>query len=286
MDTKGNSKGNTETNAVANQKVSVLIIGQNAAHTLDRCLTSLKAFDEVVYVDGGSTDNSVKIASSYENVVVFENPWPGFIAQRNYSLEKANHNWCFMIDADEEVCPETVEEIYRILNHNPQKLMYKIVRTEFYLGMALESGYGKSDYQERLFDKRHVKYFGGVHHGHLIDGVPSDQASDKVGSLDPKFRINHDDTYGLNEWIKKLPRFATIVAEEKIKAGKTSGKLEVFVGFFYTFFQILFKSLSLGKVGFVIAIQTALYKCLVKLIIYERRHIGFDHQQKEGKYLG
>lgn len=273
-------------NTKASQKVSVLLIGQNAAHTLNRCFASLKDFDEVVYVDGGSTDNSVELARSYDNVVVYENKWPGFIAQRNFSLEKASYDWCFMIDADEEVMPDTVKEIYRVVNNNPEKLMYKIVRTEFYLGLALESGYGKSDYQERLFHKDHVKYFGGVHHGHLIDGVPSDQAPEKVGAFDPKFRIDHDKSYGLNEWIQKLPRFATIVAEEKIKSGKKAGKVEVFFAFFYTFFQILFKSISLGKVGFVIAAQTALYKCLVKLIIYERHHIGFDHQQKEGKYLG
>lgn len=267
-------------------KISVLIIGQNAALTLDRCLSSVKAFEEVVYVDGGSTDDSIAIAKKYPNVVVHENKWPGFIPQRNFSLEKATHDWCFMIDADEAVCEDTVQEIYRVVNAGPEKPMYKIVRTEFYLGEKLESGFGKSDYQERLFDKKRVKYFGGVHHGHLIDGTPSGDVPEKVGAFDKKFRILHDETYGLKDWTIKLPRFAMIVAEEKINAGKKVTAFGVVFSFFWAFFQTMRKSLALGKVGFVIAVQTALYKCLVKLITYERNTIGFDNKTEEKKYLG
>ncbi len=268
------------------QKVSVLIIGQNCEQFLKRCLDSLVRFEEVVFVDGGSKDKTVEIANSYENVSVYVNAWPGFIEQRNFSLTKATHDWCFMIDADEMCEPVTVDEIYRVINNNPTKVMYRIVRTEYYLGKQLESGYGHSDYQERLFLKDRVKYFGGVHHGHLIDGKPSDQTPDLVGDFSRQFRIRHDESYGLNDWIIKLPRFSTVVAEEKIKANKKTSASLVFIAFVGTFFQIYFKSRSLGKVGFITAIQTAIYRCLVKLIIYEKQEIGFDQRQKESRNLG
>ncbi len=268
------------------QKVSVLIIGQNCERFLKRCLDSLIKFDEVVFIDGGSSDRTVEIAKSYKNVSLYVNSWPGFIEQRNFSLTKATHDWCFMIDADEMVEEDTVEEIYKIVNNNPDKVMYRIVRTEYYLGEKLESGYGHSDYQERLFVKNRVKYFGGVHHGHLIDGKPSGEQGHLVADLPYNFRIRHDESYGLNDWIIKLPRFSTIVAEEKIKTNKKTNAFLVFIAFVGSFFQIWSKSRSLGKVGFVIAIQTAIYRCLVKLIIYEQQEIGFDKRQSEDRSLG
>lgn len=268
------------------QKISVLLIAQNAQEHLKRCLDSLKSFDEVVFVDGGSTDQTLEIAKTYPNVVIYENPWPGFIEQRNFSLEKASFDWCFMIDADEELAPEAAEEIYRIVNNNPDKILYRIKRTEFYLGKALETGFGHSDYQERLFKKQHIRYTGGTHHEHLIDGKSTQEMSHLVADLDEKYRVHHDHTYGLHAWITKLPRFSIYIAQEKLSRNKKTNAFIVVLSFIGTFFQIFFKSYRLGKVGFIIAIQTALYRCLVKLIIYEEQYIGFDKVTERKKYLG
>lgn len=268
------------------QKISVLLIAQNSEKQIKRCLDSLVRFDEVVFVDGGSEDKTIEIAKSYSNVVVFENPWPGFIEQRNFSLTKATHDWCFMIDADEKVEADAVEEIYKIVNSNPKEVMFKIMRTEFYLGQKLENGYGSSDWQERLFVKNRVSYYGGVHHKHYIDGKPLRKSSHLVGEINPKLRVLHDQTYGLDAWIKKLPRFAFTVADEKISKGRSTNAFVVLVSFIGTFIQIFLKSFKLGRVGFVIAVQTALYRCLVKLLIYENSNIGFDKRRDIGENLG
>lgn len=268
------------------QKVSVLIIGQNCAPFLRRCLDSLKRFDEVIFIDGGSKDDTIEIAKTYPNVSLYENPWPGFIEQRNFSLSKASHDWCFMIDTDEMVEEDTVEEIYRVINDNPNKVLYKIMRSEFYLGTQLETGYGRSDYQERLFIRDRVKYFGGNHHEHLIDGIPSKEKIELVAEFPKHFRIRHDESYGLHDWISKIPRFVLLVAEEKIQANKKTNAFLVFIAFVGTFFQIWIKNRGLGKVGFIIAIQTAVYRCLVKLKVYEHQQIGFDKKKSIDKYLG
>lgn len=268
------------------QKVSVLIIGQNCGPFLKRCLDSLIRFDEVVFIDGGSKDNTIQIAKSYPNVCLYENPWPGFIEQRNFSLIKATHDWCFMIDTDEMVEENTVDEIFQIVNNNPDKVLYKIMRTEYYLGTQLETGYGHSDYQERLFVRNRVKYFGGNHHGHLIDGIASTENQHLVGEFPKNLRIRHDESYGLNDWISKIPRFVLLVAEEKIQTNKKTNALLVLISFVGTFFQIWFKCRRLGKVGFVIATQTAVYRGLVKLKIYEHQHIGFDKNKLRNQYLG
>src|SRR5690606_25879751 len=147
--------------------VSVVIIAQNAAAFLPRCLDSLREFAEVVIIDGGSTDQSNQVYQEYPNVVVHHNPWPGFIEQRNLSLKKASYPWCLMLDTDEAVSPELVKEIKQVIQDPNAAVMYRIVRTEYFEGHAIESGFGASDYQERLFKRERITYGGGVHHVHL-----------------------------------------------------------------------------------------------------------------------
>ena len=94
-------------------KISVLLLTQNSENTIRRCLDSLNDFAEVVVIDGGSQDQTQRIVEEYENTVFYFNPWPGFIAQRNYSITKASYDWCFMIDSDEAVTSDLVKEIKR-----------------------------------------------------------------------------------------------------------------------------------------------------------------------------
>ncbi len=66
-------------------QISVILLVQNSAKTLGRCLDSLRSFAEVVCIDGGSYDQTPEIIKTYSNTKYFYHPWPGFIAQRNYS---------------------------------------------------------------------------------------------------------------------------------------------------------------------------------------------------------
>jgi len=269
------------------KKISVLMLTQNSEKFIKRCMDSLIKFDEVVVIDGGSTDKTLEIAASYPNAAIYENEWPGFIAQRNFSIDKASHEWCFMIDSDEKLTPELADELYRVVNDNPDKVLYNVCRTEYYLGEEVSTGHGKSWWQERLFIKDRVRYTGGNHHEHLIDGKSVQEQADKVGHINQEYRVLHDPTYGIEDWAKKMPRFILLVANEKFEKGKRVGALEVLGTLFWTFFQIFKKSWPLGKLGFVISVQTAIFRALVKLVIYEKSKIGFSSKSEvHNKYLG
>ena len=262
---------------------SVLLICQNAEKTIDRCLSSLIDFVEVVLVDGGSTDSTLELVKKYENVNVFENPWPGFIKQRNYSIEKATQKWSFMIDSDEVLTVELRDEIRKVVESNQERYpMYSVVRTEFFLGEAIEHGFGASDWQERLFVTNRVSYTGGVHHEHIIDGAHQNDCRDKIGFINRSARVLHDTDYGLIDWVKKLPRFAALRADEKIQKqpGREVSAAEVFFTFIGTFFKIYLKSYKNGKVGVMISFTTAINRCLAKLIMYENYVFSFDRNKK------
>jgi len=77
---------------------------KNEAKLLPQCLESIKEHvDEIIIVDTGSTDDTVAIAESF-GANVYHHPWEdNFSKHRNQSLEYATCEWCFIIDADEEL---------------------------------------------------------------------------------------------------------------------------------------------------------------------------------------
>ncbi|MBS1717323.1 MAG: tetratricopeptide repeat protein [Armatimonadetes bacterium] len=93
--------------------LSATMIMKNEAKNLDRTLTALKKVcDEIVIVDTGSTDNSVKIARKYGCKLGYYQ-WDGsFAAPRNLSLDMCTSDWALAIDCDEVVSEESIPYIY------------------------------------------------------------------------------------------------------------------------------------------------------------------------------
>jgi glycosyltransferase involved in cell wall biosynthesis len=80
------------------------MIVRDEAENLPRCLASVTGVvDEMVVVDTGSTDDTVRIAEAHGAKVKCTR-WPGdFALARNESLELATGDWLLVMDADEEL---------------------------------------------------------------------------------------------------------------------------------------------------------------------------------------
>ena len=273
---------------------SVLIIAQNVEKTIKRTLDTLTSFEEVIVVDGGSKDSTKAIVESYPNTKFIINSWPGFIEQRNFSIKQASLPWCFMIDADEALTKELQDEIQKIVQTPMDKThpIYKVVRTEYFLGKEVKGEFGGASWQLRLFHTNRIQYTGGNHHEHLIDGIHESQCPEKIGAIDKEKRVLHDPNYNLEEWVKKTPRFVLLRAEEKFTKNpnrKVSG-FHLFFTFVGTFLKTYLKTKVDGKIGVIIAYKTAINRTMAKLILYEKFHIGFSIKKNEDmnktKYLG
>ncbi|SHE28416.1 TPR domain-containing glycosyltransferase [Desulforamulus putei] len=92
--------------------ISLCMIVKNEERNLPRCLNSVKdCVDEIVIVDTGSNDNTVKIAEQF-GAKIFHYQWnEDFAAARNYSLDKATGDWILYLDADEELEPNCCERL-------------------------------------------------------------------------------------------------------------------------------------------------------------------------------
>jgi (heptosyl)LPS beta-1,4-glucosyltransferase len=97
-------------------KLSVVLAVYNEEKNLGACLESVQGIaDEIVIVDGTSTDKTVEIAKKFNaRVLITDNP-PIFHINKQKAIDMAKHEWILQLDADERVSPELAKEIKHVI---------------------------------------------------------------------------------------------------------------------------------------------------------------------------
>lgn len=90
--------------------LTVGIMCQNNADFLPRLLSQVSPIaEEVLLIDGGSTDDTPKIASTFSNVRLISRPFDGnFAKQRNFGMEHVRSEWMLFVDSDELLGPNLI----------------------------------------------------------------------------------------------------------------------------------------------------------------------------------
>ncbi len=104
-------------------KISVSMITLNEEKNITRALSSCTYADEIVVVDGGSTDRTLKILQQNDLVVLI--PRPGekdFDKQRQTSLKNCSGDWVIRLDADETSSEEFEKEVRKLLASTPENI--------------------------------------------------------------------------------------------------------------------------------------------------------------------
>lgn len=106
--------------------ISACMIVKNESKYLRDCLESIHFWvDEIILVDTGSTDDTVKIGLEYAPQV-FHYEWQNdFSAARNHAFSLATKDWCFVIDADERFSIDDIGELLAQLA-NPENGVLQI----------------------------------------------------------------------------------------------------------------------------------------------------------------
>jgi glycosyltransferase involved in cell wall biosynthesis len=150
--------------------ISATIITRNEARNIARAIRSLDCADEILVVDSGSTDETVKIAAELGARTV-NHPWEGFAAQKNFAVREASHDWILSLDADEEFDEEAKAAIREWKQATPHVGAYRFPRRAQYLGRwILHSGW-YPDWKIRLFHRDRARWAGDyVHESVMADG--------------------------------------------------------------------------------------------------------------------
>ena len=105
--------------------LSIGMIVKNEEAILEECLQALEPLrravpSELIIADTGSTDRTMEIAEKYADTL-FQIPWSGdFGAARNETLDRAQGEWFFYIDAD-EVLDADCEALIHLLQSEEAK---------------------------------------------------------------------------------------------------------------------------------------------------------------------
>lgn len=138
--------------------VSTVLLTRNSAKTLPKYFEAMKDIDDIILMDGGSTDETLEIAKKYDNVRVFPQP-PEFLDNgyiidfsgvRNAGYALARHRWILCIDADETPSEELLKKLREIVADGKPGVYY-IQRIFTYKGKPVVSFSTSSADHVRLF---------------------------------------------------------------------------------------------------------------------------------------
>lgn len=245
--------------------LSVIIIVKNEAQHIGRCLESVAWADEIVVLDSGSSDETVRICRQY-TPHVYETDWPGFGVQKQRALEKAKGDWVLSIDADEVVTSELRSEIEQAIKSERYR-GFEIPRLSQYCGKPMRHGGWWPDYVLRLFRREQGRFTeSAVHERIIVEG--------ETGRL--KIPLLHDAFINLDEVLHKVNSYSSLGVQVLEKKGVRSSLSKAVLKAVWTFIRTYFIKASLldGRHGFMLAVSNAegtYYKYLKLLELQTRR---------------
>jgi glycosyltransferase involved in cell wall biosynthesis len=233
-------------------RISAVLITKDEERNLAAALASVAFCDEIVVVDAGSSDRTVEIARAAGARVIVNQPWRGFVDQRNQATTAASHDWVLAVDADERVSATLRAEIEGGRSAGFSRSGFRIPRVARYLGRWVRHTDWYPDWQLRLFDRRHGQWEGGlVHESVRVDG--------SVGRL--RGELEHHPYANIGDHLRKIDRYTDLWARQAYAAGRTTGTLEIAGATAWAFLRnyALRAGFLLGGAGLTISALNAHY---------------------------
>ncbi|MFA5891181.1 MAG: glycosyltransferase family 2 protein [Actinomycetota bacterium] len=242
-------------------RLTVAILAQDEARMIERAVASGRFADEVLVIDGGSTDATVEIAR-LAGARVVGRPFDDFARQRNFALKQAHGDWVLFVDADERVTPALAREVLSLLAGSPDADAYAVPRESMALGRRLKWHPGGPDAPVRLMRRDAVRWVGLVHE--RIEGAR------RTGRLSaPLVHFTHR---SVSEVVRKIDAYTEFQASELVARGAKPPAARTLVAAFPKAFVRLWRSglRAEGGAGAVEAVLLAFNEALVVAKVWEK----------------
>ena len=245
--------------------ISGNIITLNEEKNISDCIRSLQTIcDEIIVVDSGSTDDTVKIAEELGATVVYQ-PYLGDGPQKNAALSFIKNKWVISLDADERLTDELINAIKSLDLENTTYDAFAFRRRNMIGSRWIRVCGWYPDYCIRLYNAENVKFLDKKQHSKIstenyqnLDADAIHLSFENVGQLFAKPERNF------------TTRGAKILYKEGKRANALSPTLHGLTAFIRTYF---FKRGFLGGVdGMTVALSIAVnsYLKYAKLLEFQR----------------
>ena len=197
--------------------LSGVVITKNEADRIARCVGSMVALcSEVIVLDSGSTDDTVRIARSL-GARVEHLDWQGFALQKNAAIAMARERWVLLLDADEWLEPAAQAEVRALFADDVEQAdVWLLLRRTHFLGHALRGGSFAREPVHRLFRSNVRHGLKAVHE--YLDVSGKDVRTSRIV-------LEHDTARSADEYWSKLQRYAALWAGEQRAKGRRAGAL-------------------------------------------------------------
>ena len=250
------------------------IITFNEEDNIEAALESIGFADEIIVVDSHSMDRTRELSCGFRGRSrdgrkvkprVIERDWPGHVEQKNFAIDKAQHDWVLCLDADERVSPQLRREIETVLAmDSPVFDGYTMPRKTYYLGRWIFRGGWYPDRKLRLFRRSRGRWSGVNPHDHVkIEGRTQNLQGD----------LYHYSYRDMAEHIRTINFFTDIASREKQKSRVRHplGRMLVQPPFKLFKMYILKQGFREGVAGLIIAILGMFYVFLKYAKLWELR---------------
>jgi GT2 family glycosyltransferase len=110
-------------NSIKNNKLSIIIVTWNTSQITKKCVDTINKFIpniEIIVVDNGSADDTVKILKKIKNVKIIENHANlGFAKANNIGLKSATSDYIIFMNSDIELLDNKLLKIIEYLKKYP-----------------------------------------------------------------------------------------------------------------------------------------------------------------------
>jgi len=235
--------------APGRHKVSVIITTFNEEVNVGECIESVLWADEILLVDSFSKDRTLEIARRYP-INVLEREYFGSAAQKNWAIDRVQHEWVLIIDADERVPEALAREILSVLATDPPVNGYYIRRENIFIDKVIRHSGWSTDKVVRLFRREKGRYPNRRVHADLeIEG--------QVPVLRNAFL--HYTFRTFDQYFPKFLNYAEWGAAQAFRDGRRAGFVELVFRPWWRFVRTYFLQLGVldGVHGFVLCVLQA-----------------------------
>lgn len=258
-------------------KLSLALAVHNEADTLAACLESIKDLaDEIVIVDGASTDDTIKIAQQYGAKVIKEINRTNFHINKQLAIDACQGTWILQLDADERISSMLAKEIRTVIDAplTGQPAAYYLRRRNYFLGRWMSKGGMYPDPVIRLFQRGQAQLpQKTVHELMEVTGPTKYLQEDLLHIADPTFA----------RYLRRSNRYTSLQAQDWLKEGKLGQDTWTII--LYTlikplvrFIEIYFrhKGFMDGFPGFVFAMYSGLHIRSSYIKYFEKKKTGTE----------